>query len=747
VELPPLSPGQCVTRSLSGWANLPPDAQGMEGAYYLGAIVDAALAVQELREDNNVLVGGLVGVGNLPDLVVTEVSGPVSVVPGGSFTATVKVCNQGTRSASGPGAQPRLEVYLSTDATLDLMPQSGPPPYPTDQRLVASLDLPTLEPGRCVTRSLPAMASLPPDARGDGAYYLGAIVDTLRSERELREDNNTHVGGLMGVGHRADLVVTELRGPASARPGPPLTLTVKVCNQGTLSSYSPGGQARLELYLSTQATLTPPGAGMPYPPPVTQSMIGSLELYGLEPGQCTTRDVQTSSSPPPEAQLPGALYLGAIIDTYSAVQELREDNNIFIGGLLGVGDAPDLVVTQVSAPASVPRGAAFTATVKVCNQGTQPAGSYPGPRLELYLSTDTTVALPGPGGPQYPPPGDQALVGSLEVPSLTPGQCLTLGVPASAYAPPEAPWDGALYLAAGIDAQGQTVELREDNNVLVGGLMGVGHRADLVVTEVKGPASARLGQYFTTQVKVCNQGTVGTSGYGAPRLELYLSMRNTLSMPPSGPPPPPSGEVSRIGLADVPPLAAGQCMTLPVEGAAWPPTEAQPEGAFYLGALIDTYHSEMELREDNNVLVGGLLGVGNRADLAVTALSGPTSVYSGQSITVTVRVCNQGTAPTSGMYGQPEVPLYLSTDTSLSMPGPYMPPQHQEQTRIGSFTLAPLSVGQCVTQSVQATAYPPSDARPGSPLYLGAIVDAYQVETELREDNNARADFALQLTW
>jgi hypothetical protein len=405
-------------------------------------------------------------------------------------------------------------------------------------------------------------------------------------------------------------------------------------------------------------------------------------------------------------------------------------------------------VVEVSGPSSVKRGESFTATVKVCNQGTAFSGSYPRPRLEVYLSVDASVSMPGAGMPPSPPPGDQSTVGSVEVDPLAPGQCATLGVPASAYVPPEAPWEGALYLAAGIDAVAQVVELREDNNVNPGGLMGVGYRSDLVVTELSGPASVRPGQTFTTQVKVCNQGTAGTNGYGWPRLELYLSTGSTLTPAPvQGPPPPPSGDVSRIASVDVPPLAAGQCVTLSVSGSAYPPPEAQPDAPLYLGTLIDTYHSEPELREDNNVRMGGLVGVGYRSDLVVKEVSGPTSVSPGQPITVTVRVCNQGTTPTGGMYGQSQVYLYLSTDTSLSMPGPGMPPQQRDQTVIGSFSLDPLAEGQCVTRSLPATASPPPDAQPGGVLYLGAIADVFQSETELREDNNAWADFALRLNW
>ena len=50
--------------------------------------------------------------------------------------------------------------------------------------------------------------NLMPWFQGDGAYYLAAAIDTTHAEMELREDNNVHVSGLVGVGHSSDLVVT-----------------------------------------------------------------------------------------------------------------------------------------------------------------------------------------------------------------------------------------------------------------------------------------------------------------------------------------------------------------------------------------------------------------------------------------------------------------------------------------------------------------------------------------------------------
>jgi hypothetical protein len=274
--------------------------------------------------------------------------------------------------------------------------------------------------------------------------------------------------------------------------------------------------------------------------------------------------------------------------------------------------------------------------------------------------------------------------------------------------------------------------------------MGVGHRSDLVVTELTGPTSVRDGDPFIATVKVCNQGTENTSGWGNSYVELYLSMDATLTAPSmSGPPMPPPTDQRMIGSVPVPSLAAGQCVSQAVNVHAYLPPEAQGSDgtALYLGAIVDPYQSEQELREDNNITVGGLMGVGYRPDLVVTELTGPTTVREGDPFTSTVKVCNQGTSPLGNII----VELYISTGTTLTPPGPG--PMSMDQRMVASVQAGPLTEGQCETLSVSAYAYlPPMAQGPGS-YFLGAFVDPFQSEQELREDNNTRAGFALEVTW
>ncbi len=48
--------------------------------------------------------------GDRPDLIVSAVSGPPSVFPGGGFDASVTVCNQGTQTSYGAQVELRFSA-------------------------------------------------------------------------------------------------------------------------------------------------------------------------------------------------------------------------------------------------------------------------------------------------------------------------------------------------------------------------------------------------------------------------------------------------------------------------------------------------------------------------------------------------------------------------------------------------------------------------------------------------------------
>ncbi|WP_338869618.1 CARDB domain-containing protein [Myxococcus stipitatus] len=717
---PGLPSGQCKTLSTTFWPVIPADAQGMEGAYYLAAIIDEQRVVPELREDNNIFVKGLVGIGQKSDLVITEVKVPESLRangPGGVSTVTVKVCNQGF----APSSPTQVGLYVSMDR--ELTPMSPFPGYmPADQAFIRDIFVSDLVPGHCKSYTESFWGMLPLDSQGrSGAYYVGAIIDEQRSVNELREDNNTFVTGLIGVGQGPDLVVTELVMPDSytvnAPPSRPATVTV--CNQGT--EHAP--QSRVHLFVSTEPSLTPMQSPQSYPP-TNQAPLGFVDMPSLYPGQCSARSSNFWPAFPPSAQgMMGGYFVGAIADGDAAVMELREDNNVFVKGRVAVGDGPDLVVNGMSIPSSTLPGQSFALTVRACNLGTM---ASPPTQAQLYISLDDALT-PMSSGPGAAGALDQTPIGQLPVPSLSAGQCLTISGSAPATLPPDGQAGGVFYVGVVIDEPASVPELREDNNVYAQKTMGIGARPDLVIKELLAPTSAMPNQSIPLSVRVCNQGTQASP---TTETRIYLSVDDALSfVMPSGIQMP---DQAFVALVSVPSLQAGACSLLSTSGAVMLPPDAQGDGRYFLGAIIDEQLSVNELREDNNTFAKTVLGVGAKPDLVVTELSGPNTVRTGASFTTTIKVCNQGMQQSN----ETSVKLYVSMDLNLAPEG--LPPS-PDQVVLGELSISALAPGACASRGWGTPVLLPPDAmNQVGDYYLGVSVDPYQQEGELREENNTR---------
>jgi subtilase family serine protease len=638
-----LNAGQCTTVTVNGSAGVPP------GAYTLGAIVDPQNWVPELIESNNATAGTAIGVGWGPDLVVSSVSGPPSVIPGGSLASTVTVCNQGT--APSPGVQ--VDAYLSVDATITT----------SDFDTGSTTWVNPLDAGACATVTLMGWANAP-----QGVYSLGAIVDPQNQVQELLESNNATAGGLVGVGWGPDLVVSSISGPPSVLPNSPLPLSITVCNQGT--EPSPGTQ--VNAYLSADATITP-----------MDTAVGGATVDGLGAGQCETVTVNGYS--PGYWLSQGAYTLGAIVDPMNWVPELIETNNTTAGGLVGFGNGPDLVVSSVSGSPSVTSGGSFAATVTVCNQGTV---TSPSAQVDVYLSADATITTA------------DFDAGSIFTNWLDAGACTTVTVPCNAGVPP-----GPYTVGAIVDPQNWVPELIDSNNAAAGTAIGVGWGPDLVVSSVSGPPSVIPGGSLATTVTVCNQGTAPSPGA---QVNAYLSVDATIT----------TSDFDTGSTTWVNPLDAGACATVTLTGWA-----NAPQGVYTLGAIVDPQNQVQELLESNNATAGGLVGVGWGPDLVVSSISGPSSVLPNSPLPLSITVCNQGTEPSPGT----QVNAYLSADATIT----------PMDTAVGGATVNGLGAGQCETVTVNG--YSPGYWLSQGAYTLGAIVDPWSWVPELIETNNATA--------
>ncbi len=576
-SLPRLAPGECRSTLVSGSISSP------DGLYTLGALVDPHHSVAELLEDNNLAPSGVLAVGLGPDYVISSLSAPSSMQAGQTFTVPVTVCNQGTYGGSGT----LLNVFQSSDPSVTV----------ADPRIAES-SVPALKPGQCAALSLAASAVGP-----NGLYTLGAIVDPGNSEYELRENNNVHVSGRLGVGSRPDLVVTQVLGPTNVAPGASFTASVTVCNQGT----APSGSFNTDLALSGDTTFN-----------FQDVRVGGAPMSGLAPGQCTPLNIQATAY-----GSNGPRYLIAITDFNSSQDEMFEDNNTSAGSLMGVGYGPDLIVTGFSSPGMVVPGALIRTRMTVCNQGNQ---SSPSHEVALFLSNDATVT------PQ------DSFVGNTWVQSLAPGQCAPAEISGHANGP-----DGSYVLGASVDPQGQVFENLEGNNLSTASLE-LGFKADLTVTAVSGPTNTRSGASFPAQVTTCNMGTKASLGT---LTELRLSTDDLID----------PGDVS-LAQVQFPDMGPGQCTTFQVNAPA-----NVPDGVYRLGAWVNPNRTQDEAREDNNTLAGTTLAVSSKGDLTVTGVTPPVNaVPSGASFSASVRVCNVGMSSTAST----RLELFLSADTRIA---------------------------------------------------------------------------------
>jgi uncharacterized protein (TIGR03382 family) len=266
------------------------------------------------------------------------------------------------------------------------------------------------------------------------------------------------------------------------------------------------------------------------------------------------------------------------------------------GGSSAVTSGPDLIVNGIQAPASIARGATFSADITIRNQGDLASlGSV----SALFLSTDLTRDA-----------GDVSLCSASHGP-VNPARNNT--VTATGCSIPSGQATGTYYLLVEADALSANNELDETNNsnsaqLTVTGSGGGGtpptEGPDLKVSRLDGPATATLGDVLTVDVTVRNEGTASA---GASSVQLRLSRDGVAD----------AGD-TLLCEGDVGSIAAGATATATLQGCALPGTFATTSA--YLVATADAFGDVIETDETDNTLPEPitLQDPGPRPDLVLT---------------------------------------------------------------------------------------------------------------------------------
>lgn len=754
VPVGPLAAGACTTVDVPVSLWVP-----SSGVWHVGAVVDPYGAASELRRDNNTSIGVPVGIGLLPDFVVTRLSVPPSMEPGMSLPALVEVCNVGAVAEAVD-----VSFYLSADEDVT-----------AEDALLQTWSFGTLNPGRCASAEV-SLVTGPPSLFW-GVRYVGALADVGQLRAELSETNNGSPVVPVSVGSGPDLVIRRMDAPPGVLPGASFQVATLVCNQGnqeTASGVVSGYFARS-------------GAGASRGAPAWES-----EVPHLLPGRCATL-VSTLTA----GQGEGLWFLSSELKPVPGMRDIAAENNTGPVLPVRVGHLPDFVVTSVHAPTGVRPDDAFQVDVTVCNQGAVEGQSD----VTVFVSRDSSPSV------------EDRYVGSVPTGALGQGQCATLPV----TVPRDSQRAGTWFVGALVDRDAQVAELSEANNAHDGVPVRFASLPDFVISTVVAPESVAFGDTFPAQVTVCNQGTASGSASLTPYLSLdavisrddaqvagtqtvtglspgacilrelsiqalpsreglwYLgavvdSQRwgeeastannasagrplgigfrpdlviNVVEAPAVARPDallPVEATVCNQGSTSVSnalvglnvhmlpevrldrgfaatasvSLSPGTCkrvaLSLPLDDYEpwWPTT--------YVVASVDPNDTVLEFNEHNNERVSHPVSVEDGlADLVTEAVRAPSTVEPGQSFTASVRVCNEGRVPAPA-----QVTLHASRDVQVTPADPLL----------AEASLGILAPGQCAEQAL------PAVLQGAGTFYLAAVASTGGEVREYDDTNN-----------
>jgi len=428
----------------------PPPGFALSGQAYLGVIVDADDALNEVDETNNRNQGlGLdqdrVWISTpAPDLAGTLFDAEEPLRWGDAFSVDGEVTNQGL----GVAGASQVTFYLSTNSYIS----------PSDV-LLGTLGVGALASGE--TTGFSHTLTLPVDVPAGfdlaGYTYIGMIVDSAGAVTETDESNNANRGTDLDrdrvyiMAPAPDLVGTWFNSQEPLRWGETFHLDAEVTNQGQLAS----GAAAVRFYLSVNGYISP----------ADELLAGDYALPALAAGATETISGWTLTLPvPPPAGFPdeGRVYIAMIVDADSQVAELDEDNNANQGSgqdmdpVYVLPAAPDLTGTGFDVPDAIAWGETIDISTTIENLG---AAASAGCTVSIYLSINGYISAA------------DIWLASFTLPTLDPGASFTstdwqVTLPTD----PPAGFDPTdeVYIGMIVDVNDEVFESEEGNNANLG---------------------------------------------------------------------------------------------------------------------------------------------------------------------------------------------------------------------------------------------------------------------------------------
>lgn len=553
-----------------------------------------------------------------PNLIVEEVTAPVTALAGQQTTVTWTVKNTGNSATSSPLWYD--SVWLSSDTTLQ---RDG-----TDIYLGKTANTSYLNPDGSYTNQM--SVTLPKTL--DGNYYFlveadgyGTFFDRPYVDEYTYENDNVRASSVSRIDlpPLPDLLPTSVIAPSQAFSGQPMTLRWTVTNTGLGETDSTNWTD--ELYISRNNIIGDSDDLLLTSRPHSGSLAAS-EAY------TATWDVTL----PTDAS--GEHYFFVRTNADGRVLELANSaNNIKISdaptNVRGV--PPDLEMGPITVPTQALASHSLNVSYQVTNAGVAATPNYAWTD-SFYLSADD----------QFTPEtdiflGKRSHLGALDAGVLYDGA-------ANLVLPNDL--SGNYYLFAVADGENTVFEQNDTNNIgrSLGRIEIASRPADLIVSDVGLSGSLEAGKAALVNWTVTNQGNGNTSGAGWID-KVFISTDGTLS----------SQDTLLGSFAYVGGLAPGDSQ----QREAMVSLPFTLTGGYHLIVQTDAQDQVYEATGETNNTDSQSIEIARQTpDLRVT--TAPTAIRSGNRLTVDWTVQNLGTGRTNSTYWYDGV--YLSRDTELN---------------------------------------------------------------------------------
>ncbi|WP_342364198.1 CARDB domain-containing protein [Terrarubrum flagellatum] len=648
--------------------------RGIEGSRYIIIAADRENNVFEFgHENDNLRVSGSIDVSLTPppNLQVTAVAAPSNAVTGDPMALSFTVTNTGeTRTYE---SQWWDRIYVSTDATF-----SG-----DDIQLAQLVHNGALDAGAAYTVNT---SVVPPIGHAGNLYFL-VMTDVFSQVYEGADESDNTGSDLVNVVHRPppDLAASIVAAPSVAIEGHTVSVTYHVSNDG--STETPNYSWFDNLYLSTDGVLdaSDPRLGDVH---VTQALaVGGGYTF-------------TVSGKLPSF-IEGDYHLIVAADANDELFEFNNANNIATSAL-HIDNLPADLTTVVDAPDAGVAGRPIRVNWTVTNNGVGSTSSSSWTD-RVILSTDDIAGN-----------GDDFTLAEVD----HTGQ-LAVGASYNASTTFSLPyWAlGNYHILVASDVREKVDETSETNNAGANSIAISRQVPDLIVTSVSTPPASNAGDTLDITFTVKNVGNNDTqANFWYDR--VYIADQNGLNTFSSP-------VLSTVRHTNA--LAPDGSYTVTVT-VQLPETLAT--GDYNIYALADIYNNVIEEPlEFNNASASGVFHVTGQPpkvyDLQVTSVDAADQAVSGQLLTVTYTVANNGSALSGAWYDV----VYLSVDQNLQRNGDvYLGAVAQNRT-----------VGAGESYTVTQTFQIPKGY--SGPYYVFVVSDSTNaVKPEISEANNVGYD-------